>query len=124
MSLASILRSEAYEILLLLREQSRPILYTQLKNKTCLDRGLFAHYLKMLKQNNLIKENYNKINQEKYGYTLTPKSVELLNKIENTILAYKQISKEKVDTLNKLTNSKHNKSVQLEIFEQLETFNR
>ena len=123
MSLASVLRSEAYDILLLLREQSRPILYTQLKNKTHLDRGLFAHYLKMLKQNNLIKENYNKINQERYGYTLTPKSVELLNKIENTILSYKQISKERADTLNKL-NSNQNKSVQLEIFEQLETFNR
>ncbi|MGI9565447.1 MAG: winged helix-turn-helix domain-containing protein [Nitrosopumilus sp.] len=80
----------------------RPILYTHLMNKTSLDRGLFAHYLKMLKQNGLIKENYNKVNQEKYGYTLTAKAVELLDRIEKTILAYKQISKskEQLETYN------------------------
>ncbi len=101
-SLTSILRSEAYEILLILREQSRPILYTNLMNKTTLDRGLFAHYLKILKQNGLIKENYNKINQEKYGYVLTPKTIELLDGIEKTILAYKQISKtEQLESYNK-----------------------
>ena len=92
-SLALVFRSGAYEILLILREQSRPILYTNLMNKTSLDRGLFAHYLKMLKQNGLIKENYNKVNQEKYGYALTGKAVDLLDRIEKTILAYKQISK-------------------------------
>ena len=89
-SLASVFRSGAYEILLILREQSRPILYTYLMNKTSLDRGQFAHYLKMLKQNDLIKENYNKVNQEKYGYTLTTRANELLNRIERTILTYKQ----------------------------------
>ena len=101
-SLASVFRSGAYEILLILREQSRPILYTQLMNKTTLDRGLFAHYLKMLKQKGLIKENYNKVNQERYGYTLTYRSVELLNRIEKTILAYKQISRsrEQLETFN------------------------
>ncbi|WP_316504768.1 winged helix-turn-helix domain-containing protein [Nitrosopumilus sp.] len=101
-SLASVFRSGAYEILLILREQSRPILYTNLMNKTSLDRGLFAHYLKMLKQNGLIKENYNKINQERYGYTLTAKAVELLDRIEKTILAYKHISKskEQLETYN------------------------
>lgn len=101
-SLVSIFRSGAYEILIILREQSRPILYTNLMNKTSLDRGLFAHYLKMLKQNDLIKENYNKINQERYGYTLTVRAVELLDRIEKTILAYKQISKsrEQLETYN------------------------
>jgi len=56
----------------------------------------------MLKQNVLIKENYNKVNQEKHGYTLTVKAVELLNRIEKTILAYKQISKskEQLETYN------------------------
>jgi len=102
MPLASVFRSGAYEILLILREQSRPILYTQLMNKTSLNRGLFAHYLKILKQNGLIKENYNKINQERYGYTLTAKAVELLDRIEKTILSYKQISKskEQLETYN------------------------
>ncbi|WP_316504157.1 hypothetical protein [Nitrosopumilus sp.] len=35
------------------------------------------------------------MNQERYGYTLTAKAVELLNRIEKTILAYKHISKNK-----------------------------
>ena len=91
-SLAFIFRSGAYDILLILREQSQPILYTQLIKKTSLDRGLFAHYLKMLKKNNLIKENYSKVNQERYGYTLTVKATKLLDRIEKTILDYKQIS--------------------------------
>ena len=98
-SLASIFRSEAYEILLILREESRPILYTQLRDKTKLDRGLFAHYLKKLKQCDLIKENHNQITQKKYGYTLTPKAVELLDRIEKTILAYKQITTKNTEPL-------------------------
>ena len=98
-SVIDVFATDAYYILLFLNDQKHPVPYATLQRKMNYDRksGLFAYYIKMLKKYHMIKEhNYNKTNSKKnhrsYGYSLTINAVDILQRIEKTILAYKQIT--------------------------------
>ena len=108
-NMIDVFATDAYYILLFLHDQKHPIPYAALQRKMNYDRksGLFAYYIKMLKKCHLIKEhNYNKTNSKKnhhrsYGYSLTINAADILQGIEKTILAYKQIpSAEQLEMIN------------------------
>ena len=107
-SVIDVFATDAYYILLFLNDQKHPVPYSVLQRKMNYYRksGLFAYYIKMLKKCHLIKEhNYNKTNSKKnrrsYGYSLTKNASDILQGIEKTILAYKQIpNSEQLEMIN------------------------
>lgn len=93
MSLISIFDSKSYDIMLFLRDQKRPLLFSEIKKSSKMIRQTFAYHMRNLRENNLIEQRHSE--GSVIGYILSLRAHEILDSFEKSIITYMEIPNSK-----------------------------
>lgn len=93
-NLLSLFRTDAYDIMIFLRVQKRPLLFTEIYETLNLPHNVFSYLLRKLKKNQLVEQRKGEYGHV-VGYILSLRGHEILNAFEKSILAYLEIRNSK-----------------------------
>jgi len=93
-NLLSLFRTEAYDILIFLRDQQRPLLFTEIHETLNLSHNAFSYLLRKLREHKLVEQRKGEYGHV-VGYILSLRGHEILNAFEKSILTYMEIQNSK-----------------------------